>query len=73
VLGGDGDITLCLPKYCLKIQFSPLREQSARIARISWLMMFRKIVTIYSESHRKLINTLHGQSSELLIVKSGGT
>jgi hypothetical protein len=35
-------------------------------------MLFREIV-VYSEDHKKSINTLGGQNVGLLIVKAGGT
>jgi hypothetical protein len=36
-------------------------------------MLFKKIIAVYSENHTKPINTLCGQSAELLNVKAGGT
>jgi hypothetical protein len=36
-------------------------------------MMFREIITVYSDNHTKNINSLCGQNAELLIVKEGGT
>jgi hypothetical protein len=33
---------------------------------ISWLMMFREIITVHCENHTKTINTLCGQSAQLL-------
>jgi hypothetical protein len=35
-------------------------------------MLFREIITVYSENNMKCINTLCGQKAELLIVKAGG-
>jgi hypothetical protein len=35
-------------------------------------MLFKKIIYVYSENHTKHIDTLCGQSKELLIVKVGG-
>jgi hypothetical protein len=36
-------------------------------------MQFKEIITIYSEIHRKQINTLWGHNAEFLIVKADGT
>jgi hypothetical protein len=35
--------------------------------------MFREIIIVYSENHMKPMNTLRGQSEELLNVTVGGT
>jgi hypothetical protein len=32
-----------------------------------------EIITVYSENHTKLINTLYGQNAELMGVKVGAT
>jgi hypothetical protein len=36
-------------------------------------MLFKKIITVYTEIHMEPINTLCGHNAELLIVKTGGT
>ena len=36
-------------------------------------MLYREIITVYSEIHTKHINTLCGLNVELLDVKPGGT
>jgi hypothetical protein len=36
-------------------------------------MLFRKIITVYSENHTKPINTFYGQNSEELNVKAGAS
>jgi hypothetical protein len=36
-------------------------------------MLFKEIITVYSENNTKLINTLYGQNAEILNVKAGGT
>jgi hypothetical protein len=36
-------------------------------------MLFREVITVYSENHMKSINALCRQNSELIIIKSGGT
>jgi hypothetical protein len=36
-------------------------------------MLLREIIDVYSDNHTEPINTLCGQSAELLIVKVGGT
>jgi hypothetical protein len=36
-------------------------------------MMFREIITLYSENHMKHINALYGQNAELPIAKAGST
>jgi hypothetical protein len=40
---------------------------------ISWLMLFKKIIALYSENHTKPLNTICGQNAELLNVKACGT
>jgi hypothetical protein len=40
---------------------------------MNWLMLFKKIITVYSKNHTKPINTPHSQIAELLIIKAGGT
>jgi hypothetical protein len=47
------------------------KTQPISITRINWLMMFKEIITVYSENHMKPINILCGQNEELMIVKSG--
>jgi hypothetical protein len=49
------------------------KTQPITITKISWLMLFKEIIAVYSENHVKPINTLCEQNSELLIVKAGGT
>jgi hypothetical protein len=39
---------------------------------IKWLMLFKEIITVYSENHTKPINKHFGQNAELLILKAGG-
>jgi hypothetical protein len=36
-------------------------------------MLFKKIVTVYSENHTKPMTTLCGQNAELVFVEVGGT
>jgi hypothetical protein len=36
-------------------------------------MLFREIIAVYYENHRKPINTLCGQNVELFIVKAGSS
>jgi hypothetical protein len=40
---------------------------------ISWLIMFKEVITVYSEDHTKPINTLCRQNEELLIIEAGDT
>jgi hypothetical protein len=54
------------------MQFLPQRKHNVSITKIMWLMLFREIITLYSD-HTKPINILHWQNAELLIVKAGGT
>jgi hypothetical protein len=35
-------------------------------------MLFREIIYVYSENHKKSINTLRKQNAELLTVKTAG-
>jgi hypothetical protein len=41
--------------------------------KIIWLILFREIITVYSENHKQPINTLCGQNAEILNVEVGGT
>jgi hypothetical protein len=36
-------------------------------------MLFKEIMAVYSENHKKPADTLCGQNAELLSVKAGGT
>jgi hypothetical protein len=35
------------------------------ITKIKWLTLFKEIIAVYPEDHRKPINTLCGQNAEL--------
>ena len=43
------------------------------VIKTSQLMLYREIIVICSEIHTKLINTVCGQNTEYLNVKSVGT
>jgi hypothetical protein len=45
------------------------RTQHFTITKINWLMLFKKIIALYSEKHNKPINTKYG----VLIIEAGGT
>jgi hypothetical protein len=45
--------------------------QRVPITKISFLVLFREIIAVYSENHTKPINTLCGQNAELCIIKVG--
>jgi hypothetical protein len=47
------------------------KTQPITITKISWLMLFKEIIAVYSEKHMKPINKICGQNAELLIVKAG--
>jgi hypothetical protein len=36
-------------------------------------MLFREIIAVYSENHKKHMNIFYGQNAELLNIKAGGT
>jgi hypothetical protein len=40
---------------------------------MNWLMLFKQMISVYSENHMKPINTLCEQNAELLTDKAGGT
>jgi hypothetical protein len=46
--------------------------QHVSITKTNWSVLFKKIITVYSEDHMKLINTCSVSNVELLIVKAGG-
>jgi hypothetical protein len=46
--------------------------QHVSMTTINWLTLFRETVAVYSENHKKHINTLCGQNRELLTVMAGG-
>jgi hypothetical protein len=46
--------------------------QPITITKISWLMLFREIIVVYSENLMKPTNKLCGQNAALLIIKAGG-
>jgi hypothetical protein len=41
------------------------------ITNINWLMLFKEIIAVYTENHKKPINrhTLRGENADLLIVE----
>jgi hypothetical protein len=42
--------------------------------KIEWLILFRDIIAVYSENHKKPINTLYEQNVEIiLMIKADGT
>jgi len=49
------------------------KTQHFYITKISWLMLFREINSVYSQTKSKPINTLRMQKAELLNTKPGGT
>jgi hypothetical protein len=49
------------------------KTQHFTITKINWLTLFKEIIAVYSEHCTKPMNTLCGQTSELLIVEAGGT
>jgi uracil DNA glycosylase len=38
---------------------------------INWLILFKEIITVYTENNMKPINMLSGQNAELLIFEAG--
>jgi hypothetical protein len=54
------------------MHFLPQRKHNTSVAKISWLMLFKEIITVYSENHTKPINIHSRQNAELLNVKIGG-
>jgi hypothetical protein len=52
----------------LKIQSEPQGKQRVSMTTISWSVLFRKVIAVYSEHHTKPIFTLCGQNAELLNV-----
>jgi hypothetical protein len=76
-LEGDVDINPLKPKLILNsIKNSvPASEktQCVSITKISWMMLFKEIIIVYSKNHMELINALCEQSAGLFIVKESGT
>jgi hypothetical protein len=46
--------------------------QCISITKISWFILFRKVIIICSENHMKTINRLRGEDAQLLNVTAGG-
>jgi hypothetical protein len=61
------------PYLYFKIQSIPKRKESITITEIIWSVQLNEVIAICSENHRRRINTLRGQITELLTVKPGGT
>jgi hypothetical protein len=40
---------------------------------VNWLMIFKEIIDVYFENHKKYLNTFCGPNAELLNMKAGGT
>jgi hypothetical protein len=51
---------------------NPVLTPGKKKTNISWLVLFREIITVFSGYHMKPINTLCGKNAELLNVKAGG-
>jgi hypothetical protein len=49
-----------------------MKTQHFTITKINWLTLFKEIIAVYTENHKKPIITLCGQNAELLIIKAGG-
>jgi hypothetical protein len=41
--------------------------------KISFLMIFKEIIAVYTENHTKPVHILYAQNAELFIVNAGGT
>jgi hypothetical protein len=68
-------ITAWKPKFILKyliLVYTSKKTQHSS-TKISWLVLFKEIITVCSENHTKAVSAICGQNSELLIVKAGGT
>lgn len=66
---------ICIGLYYIEIKFLRQRKQHDSFTKIECLMLFREIITVYSEIHKKPTKTdfqLCEQSTELLIAKAGG-
>jgi hypothetical protein len=50
-----------------------IETQHISVTKISWLMMFLELITVQSQNHMKLINTLCEQGVELQTDKASGT
>jgi hypothetical protein len=48
-------------------KFSPYRKENTALllSKISWLMLSKEKIAVYTENHTKPINTLCGQNSEI--------
>jgi hypothetical protein len=46
------------------------KTQLFPITKINWLMLFKEIIAVYSETHtsKKPVNTFCGQNAEMLII-----
>jgi hypothetical protein len=44
-------------------------NHAVAIVKTNWLMLFKEIITLYSENHTKETNTLSGKYSVLLMLK----
>jgi hypothetical protein len=49
------------------------KTQHFTITKINWLTLFKEIIAVYTENHRKPLQTLWEQGTKLLIIKAGGT
>jgi hypothetical protein len=58
--------------YKYKYSVLTSRKEHVFVTKLNWLMLFREIIVVYSENHRKSINTDCGRA-KLLIVKADGT
>jgi iron-sulfur cluster repair protein YtfE (RIC family) len=56
----------------LKNEATSRKTQRFSITKISWLMLFREIIAVYSEKHTEPINKLCEQNVKLLNIKADG-
>jgi hypothetical protein len=56
-----------------KLVPTSVKTQHTSISKIKWMMLFWEAIVTYSDNHIKLINTLCGQTSDILNFVPGGT
>jgi hypothetical protein len=49
----------------------PKKTLVVSITKVTWLMLLKEMIAVYSETHKKPTNTLCGQTAEFRNVKAG--
>jgi hypothetical protein len=55
------------------LPFEASKKTTFLLNKINWIMLCKELIAVYSENHKKLINAVCRQNTELFISKSCDT